>query len=190
MTADRTAGSVRSFRIEVADAVLDDLRERLRRTRFPGEVAGSGWTYGTNLAYLRELVQYWLERYDWRAAEAALNELPQFLATVDGQELHFVHVRGKGTAPLPLLISHGWPGSFVEMTDVIHVFSAMISLCQVTAPKVPYFKHLSRQPIHNRALCTINAGWCAPATPTGRVNLPTLAVGLPQSTWRHRCQRR
>lgn len=113
------ANGVRSFRIEVPDAVLDDLRERLRRTRFPGEVANSGWTYGTNLAYLKQLVAYWLDGYDWRAAEARLNTLPQFTASVDGLQIHFVHARGVGPRPLPLLISHGWPGSFFEMAEII-----------------------------------------------------------------------
>jgi epoxide hydrolase len=111
--------SVRPFRIETTDETLADLRHRLERTRWPGEVADSGWTYGTNLAYLRELVAYWRDRYDWRAHEAKLNELPQFIAPVDGLDIHFVHVRGVGPKPLPLLISHGWPGSFVEMTEVI-----------------------------------------------------------------------
>ena len=114
-----TAASVRPFRIEVPESVLEDLRERLRRTRWPGEIAESGWTYGTNLAYMRELVGYWLHEYDWRAQEAALNRLPQFMATVDGLEIHFVHLRGVGPAPLPLLISHGWPGSFYEMAQVV-----------------------------------------------------------------------
>ena len=114
-----TQTAVRPFRIEVPEGVLEDLRERLRRTRWPGEIAGSGWTYGTNLAYLQELVRYWLEAYDWRAHEAALNRLPQFIATIDGLDVHFVHVRGTGPRPLPLLISHGWPGSFAEMTEVV-----------------------------------------------------------------------
>ena len=114
-----TATDVQPFKIQVQDDVLDDLHERLRRTRWPGEVADSGWTYGTNLAYLKELVEYWLKRYDWRAAEARLNELPQFTAPVEGLRIHFVHAQGNGPKPLPLLISHGWPGSFVEMLDVI-----------------------------------------------------------------------
>ncbi|MGE3598824.1 MAG: epoxide hydrolase family protein, partial [Dehalococcoidia bacterium] len=111
--------AVRPFTIQVPESVLDDLRARLRQTRWPGEVPGTGWTYGTNLAYLRELVQYWLDEYDWRTHEAALNRLPQFLATVDGLQVHFVHVRGNGPNPIPLIISHGWPGSFVEMVEVI-----------------------------------------------------------------------
>jgi pimeloyl-ACP methyl ester carboxylesterase len=107
------------FRIHVADAVLDDLRDRLRRTRWPDQVADSGWTYGTDGAYLRELVAYWIERFDWRAQEAALNCFAHFRAAVDGLDLHFIHERGHGPRPLPLLLMHGWPGSIVEFTEVI-----------------------------------------------------------------------
>jgi pimeloyl-ACP methyl ester carboxylesterase len=107
------------FEIAIADEVLADLRDRLRRTRWPDQIAGSGWSYGTDSAYLRELVRYWIEKFDWRAQETALNRFPQFLATVDGVRLHFIHERGRGPKPFPLLISHGWPGSFVEFADVI-----------------------------------------------------------------------
>ena len=111
--------NVEPFRIAVPDAVLADLRERLARTRFPDEIPGSGWTYGMNLVYLRELVGYWRDRYDWRAAEAALNRMPQFRARVGGLGIHFVHARGVGPAPFPLVITHGWPGSIAEFVDVI-----------------------------------------------------------------------
>ncbi|MGH2584983.1 MAG: epoxide hydrolase family protein [Dehalococcoidia bacterium] len=111
--------AVRPFTIDVPDRVLEDLRDRLRRAHWPGEIDGGGWTYGTNLASMKELVRYWLEEYDWRAREAALNRLPQFIATVDGLDIHFVRVKGNGPNPLPLIISHGWPGSFVEMVEVI-----------------------------------------------------------------------
>jgi pimeloyl-ACP methyl ester carboxylesterase len=114
-----TTVAVRPFTIDVAESVLEDLRERLERTRWPAEITGGGWAYGTNLAYMQELVRYWLEEYDWRTHEAALNRFPQFFATVDGLDIHFVHVRGTGPKPLPLIISHGWPGSFAEMVDVI-----------------------------------------------------------------------
>ncbi len=111
--------AVRPFTIQVPESVIEDLRGRLRQTRWPGEIAGSGWTYGTNLDYLRELVRYWLDEYDWRLHEAVLNRLPQFIASVDGLQVHFVHMRGVGPHPTPLIISHGWPGSFVEMMEVI-----------------------------------------------------------------------
>lgn len=107
------------FRIAVPDSVLTDLRERLARTRFPDEMPGSGWGYGTELAYMRELVDYWRERYDWRAAEARLNALPQFRAEVGGLGIHFIHVRGRGPRPLPLVITHGWPGSVAEFEQII-----------------------------------------------------------------------
>jgi pimeloyl-ACP methyl ester carboxylesterase len=110
---------VEPFRIAVPDAVLTDLRERLARTRFPDEMPGSGWTHGTSLAYLRELVAYWGERYDWRAAEARLNAFPQFRARVDGLGIHFIHVRGRGPKPFPLVMTHGWPGSVAEFAKVI-----------------------------------------------------------------------
>ncbi len=113
-------GAPRPWRLEVGDGALADLRERLIRTRLPNEiVTDAGWTYGTQPSYLRTLVDYWLNGYDWRAAETAINELPHFKADVDGLDLHFVHKRGKGPRPLPLLISHGWPGSFYEMMQVI-----------------------------------------------------------------------
>src|SRR5271169_4559225 len=107
------------FRITVPDAVLIDLRERLVRTRFPDEIPGSGWGYGTALAYMRELVAYWKDRYDWRAAEAALNGFPQFRAEVGGLRVHFIRQRGKGPKPFPLVITHGWPGSVAEFVKII-----------------------------------------------------------------------
>jgi len=107
------------FRIAVPDAELADLRERLARTRFPAEMPGSGWGYGTDVGYMRELVAYWRDRFDWRAQEAAFNRLPQFRAKVGGLGIHLVHVRGKGPKPLPLVITHGWPGSVFEFTKIL-----------------------------------------------------------------------
>lgn len=110
---------IEPFRIAIPDADVNDLQQRLARTRFPGEVTGSGWQYGASLAELRDLVAYWRDSYDWRAAEAELNRMPQFRAEVDGVRLHFVHQRGTGPAPLPLLFVHGWPGSFWEAHKII-----------------------------------------------------------------------
>jgi pimeloyl-ACP methyl ester carboxylesterase len=110
---------VEPFRIAASDEALADLRERLARTRFPDEIRGSGWTYGANLAYVRELVAYWRDRYDWRAAEAALNRFPQFRARVGGLRIHFIHRRGIGPKPLPLVVTHGWPGSIAEFAGII-----------------------------------------------------------------------
>jgi pimeloyl-ACP methyl ester carboxylesterase len=108
-----------AFRIEVDEAVLDDLQARLARTRWPDEVAGAEWDYGTELAWLKDLVTYWRDEFDWRERERALNELPQFIAKVGGLDIHFVHVRGTGSDPLPLVVTHGWPSSFCEMYGII-----------------------------------------------------------------------
>ncbi len=110
---------IEPFRIAVSDAVLTDLRERLARTRFPDELDDAGWTYGTNLAYLRELVAYWRDRYDWRKEEARLNAFPQFRAQVGDLGIHFIHAKGKGPKPFPLVVTHGWPGSVAEFAKII-----------------------------------------------------------------------
>jgi pimeloyl-ACP methyl ester carboxylesterase len=107
------------FKINVPDAVLADLKQRLSRTRLPGEITGSDWDYGTNLAYLKELVAYWRDRFDWRAAETRLNRFDQFTTKVDGLDVHFIHQRSKHPNAFPLVITHGWPGSIVEFTKII-----------------------------------------------------------------------
>ena len=114
-----TSGEPRPFTIHVPEDVLQDLRDRLARTRWPDEVPGAGWRYGTDLTYLRGLCQHWRERYDWRAHEARLNAFRQFTVPLAGIELHFIHERGTGPDPLPLLVSHGWPGSVWEFNQLI-----------------------------------------------------------------------
>ncbi|MGH7836451.1 MAG: epoxide hydrolase family protein, partial [Candidatus Binataceae bacterium] len=110
---------IRPFKIEVSEALLEDLRERLERTRFPDEVPDTGWEYGTNLAYMRELVEYWRTKYDWRRQEAALNRFDHFKTNLDGLDLHFIHAKGRGPNPKPLLLSHGWPGTIYEFMEII-----------------------------------------------------------------------
>jgi hypothetical protein len=100
---------IQPFVIDVPQPLLDDLQERLARTRWPDEVEDAGWDYGTNLTYLQALVAYWRTHFDWRAQERAMNTLPHFRAEVDGVGIHFIHAQGRGPAPLPLLITHGWP---------------------------------------------------------------------------------
>ena len=107
------------FAIRISDAVLADLARRIDTTRWPDELENAGWEYGSNLAYMRSLAEYWRHSYDWRREEAILNRLPQFRLAINGFHIHFVHVRGKGPAPLPLIVTHGWPGSFVEMLKLI-----------------------------------------------------------------------
>ena len=111
--------SVRPFTIAVPQVVLDDLQRRLAATRWPDPAPGAPWEQGTDRDYLRGLVAYWQDEFDWRATESRLNTLPQFTALVDGIELHFVHLRGHGDNPLPLLLTHGWPSSFLEFEKTV-----------------------------------------------------------------------
>lgn len=152
---------VEPFVVDVPEAVLDDLRDRLTRTRFPEQVAeegveevaeeaagqgraGAAWEAGMPVAYLRELVAYWLHDYNWRAQEARLNELPQIRTTVDGQPVHAVHARSPHRGALPLLLTHGWPGSIVELQEVIPRLvdppaygGRAQDACHVVAPSLP-----------------------------------------------------
>jgi epoxide hydrolase len=113
------AEAIEPFEIHVDDLVLDDLRARLALTRFPDEIPDTGWEYGFPLGYLQVLVDYWRDIYDWRAQEAGLNELDHFRTTIDGQQVHFVHVPSPRADAFPLLLLHGWPGSIIEFLDVI-----------------------------------------------------------------------
>ena len=115
--ADPTA--VRPFEIHVPDAVLDDLRDRLQRARLPDELDDAGWDYGTPLGYLTELVTYWRDEFDWREQEAALNAFDHFKTQIDGIDVHFIHQRSPDPDALPLLITHGWPGTVVEFMEII-----------------------------------------------------------------------
>jgi pimeloyl-ACP methyl ester carboxylesterase len=110
---------IRPFQIEIPQADLDDLRDRLARTRWPGQLPGIGWERGVPVAYLKDLTGYWATGYDWRKHEAALNEYPQFTTVIDGQTIHFLHVRSPEPDAFPVVMTHGWPGSFVEFLDVI-----------------------------------------------------------------------
>lgn len=111
--------NVTPFKIEVAQSVLDDLQMRLKNTRWTDEPANAGWSYGTNPSYLKELVTYWQTKYDWRKQEAMLNQFPQFKTNIDGVNIHFIYVKGKGNNPKPLLLTHGWPDCFYRFYKVI-----------------------------------------------------------------------
>ncbi|MGA8049562.1 MAG: epoxide hydrolase family protein [Burkholderiales bacterium] len=122
------------FTLRIPEEMLADLRERLARTRWPDEPPLEPWSTGTSLAYVQALVEYWRSGFDWRAQEARLNALPQFTVPLAGIDLHFIHVEGKGKNPLPLLLSHGWPGSVVEFLDLIPLLSEHFS---IVAPSLP-----------------------------------------------------
>jgi microsomal epoxide hydrolase len=113
------AASPEPFIMAVPEALLEDLRQRLSLTRWPDEIPGSGWHYGANLAYVKELVHYWQYQYDWRAQERLFNGFSQYRVQLEDITLHYIHQPGVGPAPMPLLLSHGWPGSIYEFVHVI-----------------------------------------------------------------------
>jgi len=144
--ASSTPAEVRPFRVDVPEAVLEDLRERLARTRWPDQIPGSGWDYGTDLAYLRDLCSEWQNKFDWRAQEDRFNRWPHFLTDIDGQQIHFIHARSDQAGALPLIITHGWPGSVAEFLDVIEPLRANF---HVVVPSLPGY------------------GWSGPTTQPG-----------------------
>ena len=113
------AVAIRPFRIDVSDQDLEDLRRRLAATRWPDKETAADESQGVPLAVLQELVQYWQTDYDWRKVETQLNSLPQFITEIDGLDIHFIHVRSKHENALPLIVTHGWPGSVIEQLGII-----------------------------------------------------------------------
>ena len=111
--------TIEEFRIDIPQAELDDLRDRLGRTRWPDQLPGVGWDYGIALDDVRELAEYWRTGYDWRVHERRLNSFPQFTTEIDGQVVHFLHVRSASPGAMPLIMTHGWPGSVVEFMEII-----------------------------------------------------------------------
>jgi epoxide hydrolase len=124
------------FRIDIPQARLDDLRHRLDRTLWPAPLPGDGWDTGVPVAWLRDLVEHWRTGYDWRATEAKINSFPQYVTTIDGQRIHFLHVRSADPGALPLILTHGWPGSIAEFLDVIGPLSEDF---HVVVPSLPGF---------------------------------------------------
>ena len=145
------SGPAERFTVEVPDAQLADLRERLARTRWPHDLENEDWRYGANTAYLKELVAYWLDGYDWRRHEAAINGHPNFKASVDGTPIHFIHEQGKGPDPVPLILSHGWPWTFWDFKDVIGPLTDPVAYggdaedsFDVVVPSLPGFAYQER----------------------------------------------
>jgi pimeloyl-ACP methyl ester carboxylesterase len=131
------------YRIAVADAALDDLRLRLARTRWPEPIPGEPWELGTDRATLERLVERWASAYDWRAHEAAMNELPHFRVELDGAPVHFIHLHGEDRTALPLILTHGWPGSFLEL---VPVGKRLAPSFDVIIPSLPGFAFSAQRP--------------------------------------------
>lgn len=110
---------IQPFSVKVPQRVLDDLSSRLKNVRWPDEITDSVWNYGANLSYMKELTTYWFKTFDWRKVEHNINAHPNFIADIDGIKIHFIHIKGKGKKSIPLIITHGWPGSFLEMMKLI-----------------------------------------------------------------------
>jgi len=110
---------IKPFTVNISQSILDDLKLRIKSTRWPDEIKDSGWNFGTNLSYMKELADYWLNKFDWRKTEKEINAYPNFISEIDGYKIHFLHIKGKGKKSVPLIITHGWPGSFLEMMKLI-----------------------------------------------------------------------
>lgn len=140
------------FTINIPQSALDDLQERLKRTRWPDEAEGAGWSMGTNLSYMKQLAAYWQHKYDWRKYEAELNQFHHFKAEVNGVEVHFIHERGKGPNPTPIILLHGWPDSFYRYHKVISMLTDPASFggdannsFDVIVPSLPGFAFSERK---------------------------------------------
>lgn len=110
---------IKPFQVNTPQSLLDDLNNRIKNTRWPDDITRSQWSLGTNHHYLKELTNYWLNEFSWKSTEAVINSYPNYIVDIDGQEIHFLHIKGKGENPVPIIITHGWPGSFLEMLKLI-----------------------------------------------------------------------
>jgi len=142
---------IEPFKIAVEDTVLRDLKDRLARTRWPDQIDGTGWDYGVPVAYMKELVDYWQTKYDWREQEQRLNKLNQFITRIDGLDIHFIHVKSKEKNALPLVIVHGWPGSVIEFHKIIGLLTDPVAhggkaedAFHVVCPSLPGFAFSSK----------------------------------------------
>src|SRR5215213_9769250 len=140
------------FKIDIQQSVLDDLQARLARTRWPDEPEGVGWDYGTDLEYMKPLVNYWQHKYDWRKHEAELNSFAQFKATIDDVAIHFIHERSKKPDAPALVLTHGWPDSFYRFHKVIPLLTKDFD---VIVPSLPGFGFSDRKSLPSTAIADL-----------------------------------
>ena len=166
MSGDDTHRSdIQPFRIDVAPQTLSDLQQRLNSTRWTSQIDGTGWDAGTDVNYLKDLVRYWGERFDWRAQERLLNQFEHFKTTVDGTGIHFIHARGKGPAPLPLILTHGYPDSFCRFVKLIPMLTDPVShggraedAFDVVVPDLPGYG-FSDKPVKHGSIFHVHDLW-------------------------------
>lgn len=141
--------AIKKYTINVQQEVLNDLSTRLKNTRWTEEPEGSGWGYGTNSSYLKELIDYWQNSYNWRKQEEALNQFPQFTTEINGTTIHFIHVKGKGTANKPLLLIHGWPDSYYRFYKLISLLTENENSFDLVIPSIPGFGFSSHHAVNS-----------------------------------------
>lgn len=189
---------VEPFKINVLEKILDDLRERLKHTRWPDEVKSVGWDYGTNLDYMKELTTYWQHKYDWRKHEAELNKFAQFKAEIDGIGIHFIHERGRGPNPMPVILTHGWPDSFYRFHKIIPMLTdpqknggTAEDSFDVVVPSLPGFGFSGHQALSTDGVANLwaklmaglgNKTYMAVGGDLGSGVTKSLAVQYPQDT--------
>ncbi len=152
----------KKFKVKITQETLDDLQRRLGNTRWIDEVKGADWDYGTNRGYLKKLVDYWQHKYDWRKHEAELNKFTHFKAEVGGVNIHFIHERGKGSNPKPIILTHGWPDSFYRFHRIIPLLTdpekyggKAEDSFDVIVPSIPGFGFSDRKPMNTAAVADL-----------------------------------
>ncbi len=151
--------NIKPFSIDIPETTLLDLKQRLNHLRWPDEIANSGWDYGANSDYLKSLMAYWKTDFNWRKQEARLNTFNHFIANIDGLDIHFIHARGKGPNPIPLILTHGWPSSFIEMTKIIPLLTEGEQSFDVIVPSLPGFGFSDRPHERGCDVQKISALW-------------------------------
>src|SRR4030095_7760968 len=131
---------ITEFKCHISQSAIDDLRSRLSQTRWTDEILNSEWNYGAKLSYTKELTEYWLNEFDWKRTEDDINSYPNYISEIDGTKIHFLHIRSKKKNPIPLIITHGWPGSFLEMMKLASFLTSHPELSfDIIIPSIPGF---------------------------------------------------
>lgn len=147
--------NVTEFKVSVSQQVLDDLKNRLQNIRWPGEAQDAGWNFGTSESYLRELVNYWLNNYDWRKQELSLNQYPQYIADVKGIKIHFQYIKGKGKNAKPLILTHGWPDSYYRFHKIISLLTEGDQSFDLVIPSIPGYGFSDKVPMGSEAVADL-----------------------------------